>query len=111
VLLERTSGSTAMGRARELMKGNLGKGFVLNLVVTLLVVVITMTVTYVVDKVVGTLGLPLAVTELAYDLVTAVFMPVQLAAIVLLYYDLRIRKEAFDLEVLAGSLPGQLSTE
>lgn len=106
VLLEKMGGTTAMGRARALMKGNLGKGFVLNLVVTLLVVVITYAAMLSVGVLAGLFDLPDTVLELVSDLLSAVLLPVQLTPIILLYYDLRIRKEAFDLQLLAASLPG-----
>jgi hypothetical protein len=107
VLLERMSGSKAMGRGRELMKGNLGKGFLLNLVMTLLVAVVTFALMFGVGYLVATLSLPVAIVNLFNTLLSAVFIPVQLGAIVLLYYDLRVRKEAFDLQVLSESLPDE----
>ena len=106
VLLEKIGGPSALGRAKALMKGNVGKGFALNLVVGLLVTVITYAVMFGIGYVVGMIGLPAAIIDLAANLLSAFFLPVQLAVIVLLYYDLRIRKEAFDLQMLSASLPG-----
>lgn len=43
------------------------------------------------------------VSDTASSLLTAVFMPIRLAAITLMYFDLRIRFEGFDLMVLAAA--------
>jgi hypothetical protein len=44
------------------------------------------------------------VVELAAFVVSALVTPVFLIAFALMYYDLRVRKEAFDLEFMASSL-------
>ncbi len=102
VVLDQLSGPGAMKRARALMTGNLGKGFALNLMVFIMLAMIL------VIALIGTsaLGLPVSVQEFVTNLLSALFLPMQLGTIVLLYYDLRIRKEALDLQVLAGNLAG-----
>ena len=106
VLLEQNGGTKAMGRAKTLMKGNVGKGFALNLVVSLLVMAIVYAAMFGVGMLIGMFDLPVAIAGLVSDLLSALFLPVQLAPIILLYYDLRIRKEAFDLQMLSASMPG-----
>lgn len=103
VLLETLSGSRAMSRSHELMKGNLGKGF-------LLAVVVGLVYGFVVfggAALLGAIGLARneVVLQTLTDLATALVLPFQIGAPILLYYDLRIRKEAFDLQTLAASLP------
>jgi len=104
VLLERPGGVFgALGRSRALMAGNLGKGFLLGLAVWLLSLTISMG---------GGALLRLVPwpSELLADfcgaLLPGLALPLSIGAIVLLYYDLRIRKEGFDLEHLAAKMGG-----
>lgn len=107
VLLETLAGSRAMSRSRELMKGNLGKGFMLGLVVGLLNTVVV----FMVGTVVAMIGISNpAWIEAATNLAGAVLLPILIAPSILLYYDLRIRKEAFDLERLSAALGGTEQT-
>lgn len=103
VVLERVGGTQALGRSRELMRDNLGKGFALLFVVNILVAVIE----FGAQTVLGILPLPFVLLQVCLLLVQAVMLPIQTAPLILLYYDLRIRKEAFDLERLAESMQGQ----
>jgi hypothetical protein len=53
----------------------------------------------------GVSGLPQRILNQAVSGVTnIVVQPIQLGTVTLLYYDLRIRKEGFDLERLARTL-------
>jgi hypothetical protein len=101
VILESISGPDAMRRSRELIRGNVGKGFVLLLVVWLLSVIISLAL----NAVVAIIPWPHPFFALfTQNVVAALVLPIQMAPLILLYYDLRIRKEAFDLERLASSL-------
>lgn len=100
VMLEGVGGTAALGRSRELMRGNLGKGFVLMLLVTVLGFMFGMAMG-------GITALPWphdALGAFVQTVAQALILPVQLAPLVLLYYDLRIRKEGFDIEQLARSV-------
>ncbi len=101
VIIEGLSGTAALGRSRELMRGNIGKAFVLmfltgliaNIVVRLLGVAISL------------IPWPHPVLSLFLQTVSvAIVLPIQTAPLTLLYYDLRIRKEAFDLEMLSTAM-------
>ena len=102
VFLDLLGGTKALSRSKELMKGNLGKGFLLSLILQLLgfvvgfVVVLPFTL-------IGTLSNPIwnGLPETAAE---AILLPFVTAPFTLLYYDLRIRKEAFDLERLSASM-------
>ena len=101
VVLEGIGGGSALGRSRELMRGNIGKGFLLMLIVGIL--------SWVFGAITGVLVgfIPLEYLPLRtfiQGLIPALWLPIQTAPYILLYYDLRIRKEAFDLQRLAESM-------
>lgn len=101
VVLEGLSGTVALGRSRELMRGNMGKAFVLALVLWLLGVIIGLSLGFGIGAMFG----PHYVLQTFFAQVLHAFiLPIQTAPIVLFYYDLRIRKEAFDLQQLSASL-------
>jgi hypothetical protein len=101
VVLERRWGTGAMNRSRELMRDNLSKGFLLGLAVLLLGAILGWAITLIVALV----PWPHVILSLVVTYaVQALILPIQTAPALLLYYDLRIRKEAFDLEQLASSL-------
>ena len=101
VILEGKAGPSAMGRSRELMRGNLDKGFVLALVVGIL----TFIIAYALGKLTSLVPWPHAsIAMFVQTVLQAVLLPIQTAPWILLYYDLRIRKEAFDLQMLTEAL-------
>lgn len=102
VMLENQSASGSLGRSRELMRGNLGKGFLLLLAVMLLYIIYAI----VVGAILGMVPWPSAFlqTFVLNLLIQMPILPLQLAAIILLYYDLRIRKEGFDMQQLAAAV-------
>lgn len=103
VVLERMAGATAMGRSKELMKGNLGKGFGLSFLVGLLSMVVNIGVGFVLGMLLPRHPL---VLEVGLLVAQAIILPLLTAPMILLYYDLRVRKEAFDLQRLADSVAG-----
>jgi len=101
VILESKAGPTAMRRSRELMRGNINKGFVLAFVVGILTFIINMGLSTLMRLV------PLphpAIGIFIQTVLLAIILPLQTAPWILLYYDLRIRKEAFDLQQLAEAM-------
>jgi hypothetical protein len=115
VLESAPSATAAMGRSWALTKGARGRIFALCLVVAVLVYVPIMALTVIAALVLpgmsasaqaGVTGLGvvgLAVLALI-GLVQMFVMPFFYCATTVAYYDLRVRKEAFDLEVLATTL-------
>lgn len=110
-VLERLWGPIAMARSRALARDHGGRIFVLFLLAGILTAVVDTAVSEAADGLLPSF-LPdewtrwyvsNALTSVATLLVTPYFS----IAWVLLYYDLRIRKEAFDLELLARSLAGR----
>ena len=109
IVLENCRATKGMSRSKALTSGNLGKVFVVGLVAGLIVLVIS----GVVNGAVGMMGFAVArssttaslfLTQLGSVAGEVLALPISSAAMILLYYDLRIRKEGFDLEMLAKSL-------
>ncbi len=101
VILEGVSGTAALGRSRELMRGNLGKGFLVAFLTGLLVWLIGQALT----RGLALVPWPHPVLAVFFmQVAQALLLPIQTAPIVLLYYDLRIRKEAFDLQMLSSAI-------
>jgi hypothetical protein len=95
IVIEGSAGWTALKRSYELTKGNMLRVFGVYLVSMVLMVVVS-----------GALHLVSAQIPYASfvidSLVQAVLTAYLSAALVVLYFDIRCRKEAFDLEHLAG---------
>lgn len=100
VVLEGVGGTAALGRSRELMRGNIGKAFLVGLLAGLVAAIIG----GVLGFLLGLAQPPYIVLVFAQTLLHAVLLPIQTAPIILLYYDLRIRKEAFDLQMLSTAM-------
>jgi hypothetical protein len=104
VILEDCPPLRAIGRSQQLARGELGR--------IIWVLGITVVLGYAVLW--GeTLGYRLAITahllnrpvgQAVFTVVTSLFSPFVPAVVVVLYYDLRIRKEGFDLELMARSV-------
>lgn len=99
VVLEEKWGPAALRRSRELIRGNIGKAFLLAMVVSL----ITMVFSWILGIVVASVPWPHEMAApVVVNMLQVLIVPLQSAPFLLLYYDLRIRKEAFDLEQLAS---------
>ncbi|HEX4335267.1 MAG TPA: hypothetical protein VH062_05100 [Polyangiaceae bacterium] len=102
VLLEDLKAWPAIKRSRTLMADYLGKVAMLTSVVWLLGLVIGAAITAAIHVVPW--PYPIIGDFLSYFLLQVLMMPLSIATTVLFYYDLRIRKEAFDLQHLASSM-------
>jgi uncharacterized membrane protein len=101
VILERPQSSmTALPRSWELTKGHRGRAFVLIIVAVLLVSLLIIGIGLVVAFV-PSLQHEAAIATHIVQVSTYPILPTMLT---LLYYDLRVRKEGFDLEVLSQQL-------
>ncbi|HUV05540.1 MAG TPA: hypothetical protein VMX94_10590 [Armatimonadota bacterium] len=105
-VIEGKASSEARRRSRQLAAGQWGRIFLLTLIAGLLAAIVSGILTWPVqmlflarhEQPTGALyGLA---SGLAYTLAT----PIQIIALVLLYYDVRVRKEGFDIEMLAQSM-------
>jgi len=113
IIIENLKATEGMGRSKALASGNLGRIFAVGLVVVLIAIIIGL----VLGALGGVIGKTLfseapmaaAFVHQLFSLVAQVLaIPISATAFILVYYDLRIRKEGFDLEMLAKSLaPGE----
>lgn len=118
VVLEDAGAIHALKRSRELARGHTGHVLGVLLLVLALYLVLTFLIYFVASVigafVPGSLASP-ALVEIAAGVLRILLAPIVAVVMTLLYYDLRIRKEGFDLEMMAAELdapagaPGRLS--
>ena len=121
IVLEDEGVLGALGRSKRLVSGNLRRAAGLLLLVGILGWVISAIFQMAGGQIARLLAADLVIVRLtisqAVRLVGGVLVvPIQAAALVLFYYDLRMRKEGFDLELLAermgaGAQPADLPSE
>ncbi len=106
IVLEGNSIGGASQRSRELVQGYWWKTLGLFLVVLLLIAIVGGIVGGVFVAVVSGADYETKriVTGVAQLIVGVLLTPIQIVATTLLFYDLKIRKEAFDLEAMVGQL-------
>ncbi len=108
IVIENRGATAAIGRSKELTSGNRGKVLAVLMLTGLLSWIVSMAgdrlggvlSTFAGDSVTATLVIH-NVAAIAGGVLAA---PISAAAMILLYYDLRIRKEGFDLQMLAERL-------
>lgn len=109
-VLEGLSGKDARVRSASLADGNQLRIFVLGLLSTLLAVIITGALTFPFETdmwqnaMKGVQTSPGVLYGVMQSLAATLTSPIQVMAFVLLYYDIRIRKEGFDIEMLANNM-------
>jgi hypothetical protein len=109
IVVENQGITAAMSRSKALTSGNLGKVFAVSLLVLLITIVVSIPLGIVVGSIPaivfgGDSMMGKFFIELAGVIAQILAMPIGAAAGVLLYYDLRIRKEGFDLQMLSQSM-------
>jgi hypothetical protein len=111
VVVENLKATKAMSRSKALVSGNLGKVFVIGFVVFCIALVVN----WACGTISGLLSagaaqenrlLALIIQQVVALVGQVLVAPIGAAACILFYYDMRIRKEAFDLEMLANSMGG-----
>lgn len=111
-ILEQGKAGYSIGRSWSLVKGSTLKAFGLLLIVGIVVVVVTYLVTgptmamMIIKEAAGQPVSPViyVINMILTGIMSVLTAPVMSIASILLYYDLRIRKEGFDLELLAQEL-------
>ena len=104
IMLENANSAEGRQRSWELARGNRWKIFAIWLVVGLLTAFVNGAIDLLVLALVGQSSTVAMVANLAGELVSYIVVPIPTIATVLLYYDLRMRKEGFDLEMLNRAL-------
>jgi hypothetical protein len=102
IVIERRGIIASLKRSWDLINGSGWRVFGIVIVISLLVFIVSAIVG-------GVLNIPLAILNaqagsVVGSLLSILFQPFQFAAYTLLYYDLRVRKEGFDMEQLAGHI-------
>jgi len=111
IMIEGLKAGPSLKRSWQLVKGHRGKGFAVLLVINLLVVLIGLGVGSLAKMFLNLESSSGTIFGNAIDnLVSVVLTPLGVVASILLYYDLRIRKEGFDLEMLSRSFSATPST-
>lgn len=108
MVIEGTYGTAAIGRSRDLIAGQVGRILVMLIILWLVMVVISGVSAGISAAVIAAMGevmgqLTNTVVSTALNLV---LVPFPTIALILLYFDIRVRKEAFDLQVLHQSIGG-----
>lgn len=97
IILDGTGGFAATGRSRMLVRGFWWKALGL----ALLLGIINLILTRLSNSIGGADARGIILSSIITSIVGILFTPVQTTVYTLLFYDLKIRKEAFDLEALA----------
>jgi hypothetical protein len=107
VVYERLGATESIGRSWNLAKGMKGKVLGVMLLVYLMVLAVQLAVSVIAAAV----GANELTGSIAASVLVIFIYPLIGIATALLYYDARIRKEGFDLQVLAGELTGATPDE
>ncbi|HUF30626.1 MAG TPA: hypothetical protein VMM77_08150 [Gemmatimonadaceae bacterium] len=102
VVFERLGATESIGRSWNLAKGMKGKVLGVMFLVYLMVLAVQLAVTIIAAAV----GMNEITANIAASVLVIFIYPLIGIATALLYYDARIRKEGFDVQVLAGELQG-----
>ena len=110
VVLEGLGATAAMSRSMNLVRGYWFHVFITMFLLMLIIGIIEMAILWPLNMIVvaglaqASPGLGQALSQLVSALASMVFFPLSMAGLVVLYYDLRVRKEGFDLQLLAQHL-------
>jgi hypothetical protein len=106
VILERIGARAALRRSWQLVRGSTPRVLGITLLVGLITGILSAIVSALLSVVTqfGDENVRLILSQLASLIVAVLIQPISFIVVVLLYYDLRIRREAFDIEMLAANL-------
>jgi len=106
VMLERAGARAALRRSWQLVRGSTARVFGITLLVGLITGILSAIVGGLlsVTTQVGDVTVRLVLSQLAGLVIAVLIQPISFIVVVLLYYDLRIRREAFDIEMLAATI-------
>jgi hypothetical protein len=106
VMLERLGAIAALRRSWQLVRGSTPRVFGIMLLVGLITGILSAIISALLSAVTGfgDQNVRLILNQVATLIVAVLIQPISFIVVVLLYYDLRIRREAFDIEMLAANL-------
>lgn len=105
IVLEGSNVASSLGRSWQLVKGSFWRVLGYGLVVYVSFLIVQYGISFAATFALGALGTGgTLIGGLVSAVVSVLALPFLFGAVTLLYYDLRIRKEAFDLELLARGL-------
>lgn len=107
IVVEKTGAIKGMKRSKALVSGNLGKTFVLGFMVLLIAAIgdwLFKTAGVAIGAAAGADSAAIMIRALAGLVGNILLAPIGAVAFILLYYDLRIRKEGFDLTMLSQQM-------
>jgi len=105
VVIEGEGGISAMKRSKYLVKGYFLRAFALIILIFIAVALISGITSYGIQRAFLFLGqYRIHLAKGASNVLSVLLEPFRIAAMTLLYYDFRIRKEGFDLEIMAEEL-------
>ncbi|MGH7888822.1 MAG: hypothetical protein ACREPG_13250 [Candidatus Binatia bacterium] len=105
ILVEGQKAMPSLRRSRELMRGQRGKAFAIMIVLILLEAISGAGISSVSKVIIGTDSTSGLVLHAAITSLMSIFLaPLGIVATILLYYDMRIRKEGFDLDMLSRAI-------
>jgi len=102
VVVERVSGFKALGRSRQIMRGNVGTLFSMGFVIGLISIAILFGSSFIPERNVQ------AVLGLVLNMVLVIFSS---AAGVVFYFSARCKNEQFDLQLLASNVGAEVATD
>ena len=112
VVIDGEGGVSAMKRSKYLVKGFFGKTFVLVVLIFIAISLITGIISYSISRFLPFLDqYSNALGAGAANVISVLLVPFKIAAMTLLYYDFRIRKEGFDLEIMAAELEADIDDD
>lgn len=109
IVLENFNSTGSMGRSWKLVKGSFWRVLFMLFVIALIINLFSVGPILLVTAAATLLASPVLIalaSAVSGALVSLLFAPLQFAALTVLYYDLRIRKEGFDLELQMQDLSG-----
>lgn len=109
IVLEGQNALAALGRSWQLVRGSFWRVLGIYLLLTLLVVVLTAipssilnnAIVLIFNDPIADFAIQQALSQLVTYLSQILILPISLLAFTLLYYDVRVRKEGYDMELMA----------
>jgi hypothetical protein len=112
VVIDGEGGISAMKRSKYLVKGHTGKTFILLVLIFLAASLVQGMISFGIGRFLPIPGdYSVALGAGVANVVSVLLEPFKVGAMIFLYYDFRIRKEGFDLEIMAAELEADMGDD